>query len=48
MAPAASTVTVMSFNIHHRQGADWVLDLVRIAAVIRASRADIPGRPADH
>src|SRR5436853_5814538 len=43
MAPAETTVTVTSFNIHHAQGADGVLDLARIARVIRASGADIAG-----
>ncbi len=43
MAPAETTVTVTSFNIHHGQGTDGVLDLARIARVIRASGADIAG-----
>jgi endonuclease/exonuclease/phosphatase family metal-dependent hydrolase len=43
VAPAETTVTVMSFNIHHGQGTDGVLDLERIARVIRASGADIVG-----
>lgn len=38
-----TTVTVMSFNIHHGQGTDGVLDLERIARVIRASGAGIAG-----
>ena len=42
-APADTTVTVMSFNIHHGQGTDGVLDLKRIARVIRASGAGIAG-----
>jgi len=42
-APSETTVTVMSFNIHHGQGTDGVLDLERIARVIRASGADIAG-----
>ena len=33
----------MSFNIHHGQGTDGVLDLQRIARVIKASGADIAG-----
>jgi endonuclease/exonuclease/phosphatase family metal-dependent hydrolase len=33
----------MSFNIHHGQGTDGVLDLERIARVIRASGADVAG-----
>jgi endonuclease/exonuclease/phosphatase family metal-dependent hydrolase len=36
-------VTALSFNIHHAQGTDDVLDLRRIAEVIRASRADVVG-----
>jgi endonuclease/exonuclease/phosphatase family metal-dependent hydrolase len=43
MAPAETTVTVTSFNIHHGQGSDGVLDLARIARVIRASGADVAG-----
>jgi endonuclease/exonuclease/phosphatase family metal-dependent hydrolase len=43
MAAAETTVTVTSFNIHHGQGSDGVLDLARIARVIRASGADIAG-----
>jgi endonuclease/exonuclease/phosphatase family metal-dependent hydrolase len=39
----AATVTMMSFNIHHGQGTDGVLDLGRIARVIRASGAGIAG-----
>ena len=43
MAPAETSVTVMSFNIHHGQGTDSALDLARIARVIRASGAGIAG-----
>lgn len=43
MALAETTLTVTSFNIHHGQGGDGVLDLARIARVIRASGADIAG-----
>jgi endonuclease/exonuclease/phosphatase family metal-dependent hydrolase len=43
MPPSETTVTVMSFNIHHGQGTDGVVDLERIARVIRASGADIAG-----
>ncbi|PXY27265.1 endonuclease/exonuclease/phosphatase family protein [Prauserella muralis] len=39
----ARVVTVLSFNIHHAQGTDDVLDLGRVARVIRASRADVVG-----
>lgn len=42
-APSQATVTVMTFNIHHGQGTDGVLDLARIARVIRASGAGIAG-----
>ena len=42
-APSETTVTVMSFNIHHGQGTDGVVDLKRTARVIRASGADIAG-----
>lgn len=38
-----ASVTVMTFNIHHGQGTDGVLDLARTARVIRASGADIAG-----
>src|ERR1700678_2081046 len=43
MAPAQTTVTVMSFNIHHGEGTDGVLDLARIARVIEASGAGVVG-----
>jgi endonuclease/exonuclease/phosphatase family metal-dependent hydrolase len=43
MAPAEAGVTVMSFNIHHGRGTDGVLDLGRIARVIRASGAGLAG-----
>lgn len=36
-------ITVMSFNIHHAAGTDEVLDLDRIASVIRKSHADVIG-----
>jgi endonuclease/exonuclease/phosphatase family metal-dependent hydrolase len=42
-AESEAAVTVMSFNIHHGQGTDGVLDLERIARVIRASGAGIAG-----
>jgi endonuclease/exonuclease/phosphatase family metal-dependent hydrolase len=42
-APSPTTITVMSFNIHHGQGTDGVLDLERIARVIRTSGTDIAG-----
>lgn len=42
-AHGARTVTVLSFNIHHGEGTDGVLDLDRIAEVIRESRADVVG-----
>jgi endonuclease/exonuclease/phosphatase family metal-dependent hydrolase len=34
---------VMSFNIHHAQGTDGVLDVPRIATVIRTQRPDVVG-----
>jgi endonuclease/exonuclease/phosphatase family metal-dependent hydrolase len=37
------TVRVMSFNIHHAQGTDDVLDLARVADVINAHRPSIVG-----
>lgn len=41
--PATSTPTlrVLSYNIHHGEGVDGKLDLVRLAAVITAARADV-------
>lgn len=36
-------MTVLSFNIHHAAGPDGVFDLSRLAAEIRASRADVVG-----
>ncbi|PXY21711.1 metal-dependent hydrolase [Prauserella coralliicola] len=39
----ARVLTVLSFNIHHAQGTDDVLDLERIARVIKNSRADVVG-----
>ncbi|WP_245900611.1 endonuclease/exonuclease/phosphatase family protein [Prauserella shujinwangii] len=47
LVPAASAehgarvLATLSFNIHHAEGTDGVLDLDRIAGVIRASRADV-------
>jgi endonuclease/exonuclease/phosphatase family metal-dependent hydrolase len=38
---AAPTVRVLSYNIHHGEGVDGVLDLVRIAELIKASNADL-------
>ncbi|GIP37671.1 metal-dependent hydrolase [Paenibacillus sp. J31TS4] len=37
------TVKVMSYNIHHGEGTDKVLDLERIAGVIKEAGADIVG-----
>ncbi|QGN33278.1 endonuclease/exonuclease/phosphatase family protein [Microlunatus sp. Gsoil 973] len=44
-AAASSTrvFDVMSFNIHHAEGTDGVLDVARIADVIRNSGADVVG-----
>ncbi|MDR2999136.1 MAG: endonuclease/exonuclease/phosphatase family protein [Microbacterium sp.] len=43
--PDAATrdVTVVSYNIHHAQGADGALDLERIAQVLEKSGADVIG-----
>ncbi|HEY3958762.1 MAG TPA: endonuclease/exonuclease/phosphatase family protein [Streptosporangiaceae bacterium] len=38
-----TTVTVMTFNIHHGQGTDGVLDLARIARVIKTGGTGIAG-----
>jgi endonuclease/exonuclease/phosphatase family metal-dependent hydrolase len=43
MVPAQTNLTVMSFNIHHGEGTDGVLDLARIARVIKASGAGAVG-----
>jgi len=40
-APAADTVTVMAYNIHHAEGMDSVIDLQRIAALINAQAPDL-------
>ncbi|MBK1786224.1 endonuclease/exonuclease/phosphatase family protein [Prauserella cavernicola] len=42
-AHAVGELTVLSFNIHHAQGTDDVLDLERTARVIRSSEADVVG-----
>lgn len=42
-ARGAREVTVLSFNIHHAQGTDDVLDLARVARVVTASGADVVG-----
>ena len=34
---------VMTFNIHHAEGVDGVLDVARIAALIREAQADVVG-----
>ena len=36
-------VRVMSYNIHHGEGADGRLDLDRIAGVIRSEKAEVIG-----
>jgi endonuclease/exonuclease/phosphatase family metal-dependent hydrolase len=43
MRPPGPTFVVLSFNIRHAQGTDGVLNLDRIARVIRASGADVVG-----
>lgn len=42
-APEAgeATLRIMSYNIHHGEGLDGVLDLERIAAIIRAEKPDV-------
>ncbi len=40
-APKDRELTVMSYNIHHGRGEDGVLDLERIAAVIRAEDVEV-------
>jgi len=49
-APPAATATatgrelrVLTFNIHHAEGTDGVLDVARIATLIRDTRADVVG-----
>jgi endonuclease/exonuclease/phosphatase family metal-dependent hydrolase len=41
--PGPKTFRVMSYNIHHGQGRDGKVDLERIAALIKAEKADIVG-----
>ncbi|GHB87631.1 metal-dependent hydrolase [Streptomyces anthocyanicus] len=41
--PGHRVLDVMTFNIHHAQGTDDVLDLRRVANVIRKSGADVVG-----
>ncbi len=41
--PRQRVLSVLSFNIHHAQGTDDVLDLARVAGVIRDSGADVVG-----
>jgi len=43
LRPPDREVTVMTYNIHHGEGDDGVLDLQRIVDVIRDSGADIVG-----
>ena len=43
VAPAAETLRVMSYNIHHGEGLDKRLDLERIAKLILDARADVVG-----
>ena len=40
-AVAETTLRVLSYNIHHGRGTDGVVDLERIAAVIRGCAADV-------
>ncbi|MFI7351305.1 endonuclease/exonuclease/phosphatase family protein [Streptomyces sp. NPDC049936] len=41
--PGPRVLDVMTFNIHHAEGTDGVLDLRRVANVIRRSGADVVG-----
>jgi endonuclease/exonuclease/phosphatase family metal-dependent hydrolase len=41
--PTPSTFRVLSYNIHHGEGIDGKIDLQRIAAFIKDSKADIVG-----
>lgn len=40
---AQRTLTVASYNIHHAQGADGVLDLERVASVLEGTKAQVIG-----
>jgi endonuclease/exonuclease/phosphatase family metal-dependent hydrolase len=40
-AAESTTLRVLSYNIHHGEGVDGKLDLVRLAGVITAARADV-------
>lgn len=40
-SPVASTLTVMSYNVHHGEGTDGRLDLARIARVITEAKPDL-------
>ena len=42
-AAAPRTLTVLTFNIHHAEGADGKVDVARIAQLIKDSRADVVG-----
>ncbi|MFB8024852.1 endonuclease/exonuclease/phosphatase family protein [Streptomyces sp. NPDC056465] len=47
--PGPRVLDVMSFNIHHAQGTDDVLDLDRIARVVKENGADVVGlQEVDH
>lgn len=39
--PAPVTLRVLTYNIHHGEGNDGIFDLVRIAEVVKSSRADL-------
>ncbi|HKQ36948.1 MAG TPA: endonuclease/exonuclease/phosphatase family protein [Verrucomicrobiae bacterium] len=39
--PATNNLRVMTYNIHHGQGADGKIDLERIAAIIKTQQVDI-------
>lgn len=40
-ASASGTLRVLTYNIHHAEGTDGVIDLLRIAEVVKSARADL-------
>ena len=40
-SPAVATLRVLTYTLHHGEGVDGKLDLVRLARVITAARADV-------
>jgi endonuclease/exonuclease/phosphatase family metal-dependent hydrolase len=39
--PVSRTLRVLSYNIHHAEGTDGVLDLARIAGIVNGARPDL-------